>query len=154
MKKILIALDYNPSAQKVAETGHALAVAMNAKVILFHAMADPEYYSSLEYSPIMGFAGYSIPIKEDETGALEKTSLHFLEKTKRHLKDESIEILVKQGEVADSIMKTAKELHVDVIVMGTHSRRWLDEILMGSATEKVVHHSTIPLFIVPTRHKK
>ena len=154
MKKILIALDYNPTAQKVAETGHALAKAMNAKVILFHAMADPEYYSSLEYSPIMGFAGYSIPIKEDEAGALEKTSLHFLEKTKRHLKDEDVEILVKQGEVADSIMKTAKELHVDVIVMGTHSRRWLDEILMGSATEKVVHHSTIPVFIVPTRHRK
>jgi len=31
MKKILIALDYNPSAQKIAETGYALAKSMNAR---------------------------------------------------------------------------------------------------------------------------
>ena len=153
MKKILIALDYNPTAQKVAETGYAMARAMNAKVILLHAMADPEYYSSLEYSPIMGFAGYSIPMQEDAAGVIEETSLHFLEKTKRHLRDANIEILVKRGDVADSILQTAKEMHVEIIVMGSHSRRWLEEVLMGSVTEKVLHQTTIPLFIIPTKQK-
>jgi len=35
--------------------------------------------------------------------------------------------------------------------MGTHSRRGLEKILMGSVAEKVLHHSLIPLFIIPTR---
>jgi len=38
--------------------------------------------------------------------------------------------------------------------MGSHSRRWLDEILMGSVTEEVLHHATVPLFIIPTHHAK
>ena len=53
MKKILIALDYNPSAEKIAEAGYALAKATNAAVILMHVVADPVYYSNLDYSPIM-----------------------------------------------------------------------------------------------------
>ena len=58
MKKVLIALDYNPTAQKVAESGYSIAKAMNAEVILLHVISDQVYYSSMEYSPIMGFTGY------------------------------------------------------------------------------------------------
>jgi nucleotide-binding universal stress UspA family protein len=43
MKKILIALDYNPTAQQVAETGYKLAKSMNAKVLLLHVVADYTY---------------------------------------------------------------------------------------------------------------
>jgi len=38
--------------------------------------------------------------------------------------------------------------------MGSHSRKWLENILIGSVDEKVLHHTTIPLFIVPTKPKK
>ena len=38
--------------------------------------------------------------------------------------------------------------------MGSHSRRWLENILMGSVAEKVLHHSTIPIFIIPTKKDK
>lgn len=34
MKNVLIAFDYDPSAQKVAETGYLMAINMNEKVIL------------------------------------------------------------------------------------------------------------------------
>ena len=60
MKKILIALDYSPSAQQVAEAGSELAKSMNAQVILLHVIYDPTYYSSINYSPIMGFEGLSL----------------------------------------------------------------------------------------------
>jgi hypothetical protein len=35
MKKVLIALDYNPTAQKVAEVGFSMAKSMNAEVIFY-----------------------------------------------------------------------------------------------------------------------
>jgi nucleotide-binding universal stress UspA family protein len=50
MKKVLIALDYNPTAQKVAEVGFSMAKAMNAEITLLHVIADPVYYSSPGYS--------------------------------------------------------------------------------------------------------
>ncbi|OFY56112.1 MAG: hypothetical protein A2X22_14415 [Bacteroidetes bacterium GWF2_49_14] len=155
MKKVMIAMDYDPTAQIVAETGFALAKSMGAEVILLHVISDPTYYSSTEYSPIMGFTGYldTGPVQFDSIDGLRKASLHFLNKTKNHLGNQDIKTLVREGEFADSIIKAAKDHQADVIVLGSHSRKWLENIVMGSVTEKVLRHSTIPLFIVPTKKR-
>jgi nucleotide-binding universal stress UspA family protein len=156
MKKVLIALDYNPTAQKVAEEGYSMAKAMNAEVTLLHVTSDPVYYSSEEYSPIMGFNGYmeTGQMQLNSVDSLKKASLHFLDKSRHHLGDKAIQIIVEEGEYAESILKAAKIIHADVIVMGSHSRKWLENIVMGSVTEKVLHLTSIPLFIIPTKQKK
>ena len=152
MKKVLIALDYDPTAQKVAEKGYSLSKTMNAKVILLHVIGSSNYYSSLEYSPIMGFSGFTNTglLETIDVSVLKDTSQDFLDKTKDHLGDETIQTYITEGDFAEAILETSKELKVDVIVMGSHSRKWLDKVLMGSVTEKVLAHSKIPLFIVPT----
>jgi nucleotide-binding universal stress UspA family protein len=152
MKKVLIALDYDPTAQKVAEKGYSLSKTMNAEVILLHVIGSSNYYSSLEYSPIMGFSGFTNTglLETIDVSVLKETSQDFLDKTKDHLGDETIQTYITEGDFAEAILESAKDLKVDVIVMGSHSRRWLDKVLMGSVTEKVVAHSKIPLFIVPT----
>jgi nucleotide-binding universal stress UspA family protein len=154
MKKILIALDYDPTARKIAETGYGLAKAMNAKTALLHVISDPVYYSSLNYSPITGFDGFnSIDTVQSETAdELTKTAQNFLNESKHFLGDERIETVVGNGDYGKTILDTAKRLHVDIIVLGTHSRHRLERILVGSVTENVLHHSSIPLFIVPTRY--
>ena len=153
MKKVLIALDYDPTAQKVAETGHKLARALRAQTILLHVTSDPTYYSYLDYSPIMGFGGFGSvnAIQTDTAEGLKKVAQNYLDKAKQHLGDEMIETLVRNGDFGETILNTATKLNVDIIVMGTHSRRGLNKILMGSVAENVLHHSLIPLFIIPTR---
>ncbi len=47
MKRVIIALDFDPSAQKVAEEGYTIAKVLKAKVTLVHVKADADYYSSL-----------------------------------------------------------------------------------------------------------
>jgi nucleotide-binding universal stress UspA family protein len=156
MNKVLIALDYNPTAQKVAETGYLMAKSMNAKVVLLHVITDPVFYSTEGYSPIMGFSGYMdmAPVQLNSVEELKNASLKYLDKSKHHLGDKTIQTLVKEGDFADTILQTAKEVNADIIVVGSHSRKWLENIVMGSVTEKVLHHTSIPLFIVPTRQKK
>lgn len=149
--QVLIALDYDPTAQIVAESGFAMAKAMNAEVVLLHVIAEPVYYSSLLYSPIMGYIGNMDQIQMDNNDDLRKALLNYLEKMKQLLGDESTKIVFKEGDSADSIVKTANELHTDIIVMGSHSQKWLDKILMGSVTSKVLQLSTVPLFIIPTK---
>jgi len=153
INKVLIALDYNPTAQKVAELGFSMAKSMDAEVILLHIITDPVFYSTAGYSPIMGFNGYVDmgPVQLDSVDGLKNASLQYLEKSKQHLGDKTIQTIVKECDFADSILETAEELHADIIVIGSHSRKWLENILMGSVTEKVLHHTSIPLFIVPTR---
>jgi nucleotide-binding universal stress UspA family protein len=130
-----------------------MAKAMNAEVILLHVITDPVFYAADGYSPIMGFAGYVdvSPVQLDSIQGLKKASLEYLEKSKQHLGDKTIRTIVKEGDFADSILETAKEVHADIIVVGSHSRKWLENIVMGSVTEKVLHHTTVPLFIIPTK---
>ena len=153
MKKILIALDYNPTAQKVAETGFLICKGADAEITLLHVIANPTYYASSVYDPIMGFGGYMNVdlLKPDFMDGLIKTSLDFLEKTKAHLDDAGIKLLVKEGDLADTILQTAKDLNIDIIVMGSHSQKWLENVVMGSITAHVLRHTTVPLFIVPTK---
>ncbi len=154
-KKVLIALDYNPTAQKVAEEGYSLAKVMKAEIMLLHVIADPTYYTSVNFSPIMGYGGFVDIDKFQPTLENFKTaSLHFLEKAKLHLGDETIETIVADGDISDSILKTAKETHADLIVLGSHSQKWLENITMGSVAKDVLNSTPIPLFIIPTKNKK
>jgi len=156
MKKVLIALDYGPTAQKVAEAGYSFAKSLNAQITLVHVIADPLYYTSTAYSPIMGFDGYMsiATFQPDAINGIQKASQDFLNKTKTHLGDESIETMVIEGDTALAILEAADRMHADTIVMGTHSQKWLEAIVMGSVTEKVLHHALIPMFIIPTKKQE
>ncbi len=156
MKKIIIALDYDPTAEKVAETGYQLAKSMQAETILLHVLSDSSFYMPLEYSPIMGFPGMPAldiiePLNSEE---LQKAALAFLESSRNHLGDTNIRIMTAEGEFAESILQIASDNEADIIVIGSHSRSAFEKILMGSVTEKLLHHSKIPLFIVPTGKKE
>jgi len=153
MKKVLIALDYDPTAQKVAELGYGFAHLMGAEIILLHVISDPVFYSSSDYSPIMGFSGYlnNDPLQLNTTEVLKTASLNFLDKARIHLGDPIIQILVEEGDLAEAILKTAKKIKTDLIVLGSHSRKWLENIVMGSVAEEVLRRSTIPLLIIPTK---
>lgn len=151
MKKILIALDYNPSAQKVAETGYDLAKSMNAHTILLHTISDVSYYSSLNYSPIMGFDSFGGITEVYNAEKLKEVAESYLDKIKQHLGNEKIETVVRNGDSGETILATATELKADIIVLGTHSRSGFEKLLVGSIAENVLHHSLIPLYIIPIK---
>ena len=143
IKKVLIAMDYDQTSQKVAETGFSMATAMNAETILMHVISEqPVYYSAYTYMR---------ELKVDILADLKISTQEFLNKTKKLLGDDSIKTILKEGEIAQTILQTAQDLKVDVIVMGTHSRKWLENIIMGSEAANVLKGTTIPLFIVPTK---
>ena len=156
MKKILIAIDYNPTAQNIIEAGYSLAKSMNAEVTLLHVVADYSYYSSLDYSPILGFDSFSnLGVLQTNTiMELQNAAQDYLMKMKGFLNDDTIKTIVKDGDTGDAIIGAAAESGFDIIVMGTHSRRGLEKILMGSVAEKVLRHSTIPLFIIPVKKEE
>jgi len=145
IRKILIAMDYDETSKKVAEQGFSMAQAMNAEVILLHVISEqPVYYS--EYS-------YMRDLQVDFTGDLEDSTQRFLDKTKKHLGDDTIQTVFEFGEIATTILSTAKDLNADIIVIGSHSRKWLENIIMGSQAADVLKKTTIPLYIIPTKRQ-
>ena len=150
MKKIIIALDYVPSAEKVAETGYEIAKALNAEVILLHVVNNPAFYAAGAYSPIMGFTGFGDAFSESEDRTIHSEAKRFLEEAKKHLGDDTIQISVLDGEVEEAIKTLISTTNADMVVMGTHTRHGLDKLLMGNMAEKVLRDITVPLVAVPT----
>lgn len=52
------------------------------------------------------------------------------------------------GVAADLILDQAKEWHADLIVMGTHGRRGIFRLAMGSDAEQVVRGATVPVMLI------
>ena len=151
MKKVLIALDYNPTAKKVAEAGYDMAKAMGAEITLLHVMVSPGMYASAYAS--MGAWQIDTVGTFEALKIIENGSRNFLEKAKLHLADESIKTIQKDGDFAQMILETADEIHADCIVMGSHSQKWLENIIMGSVTQEVLRKTDIPMYIVPTKNR-
>jgi nucleotide-binding universal stress UspA family protein len=58
------------------------------------------------------------------------------------------------GNAGDTIVKDAQQWPADIIVLGTHGRRGMARLLMGSDAEHVVRHATVPVLLVkPPIHK-
>jgi nucleotide-binding universal stress UspA family protein len=153
MKRILIALDYDPSAQKVAETGFSFAKTMKAEITLLHVLSDSKDYTLNKHVTVMGFAGDKDTGKELSEKNLEpkKLSMQFLDKSKLYLGDNRIQTLLVEGDCGEAILKAAYKISADAIVMGSHSRKWFENTTMGSVTEKVLQNTTIPVLIIPTK---
>lgn len=58
---------------------------------------------------------------------------------------EGITTEVRDGHPAEAILEYAKEKEIDLIVMGTHGRRGLNRLLLGSVADEVVHRATVPV---------
>lgn len=149
MKRILIAIDYNPDSQKVAETGYTIAKALNASVLLVHVIAEASYYT-MSYSPIMGYEGFmaenTLLIGEE----IKKQANNFLLSTAKFLGDENIQTAILEGNTTGAILDYAKQENVDLMVLGSHTHSGLYKLFISATASSVLKHTTIPLLIIPT----
>lgn len=151
MNKVLIAIDYNPVSEKVAEEGYKLARQMGAQVCLLHVTSDVSYYG-INYPAFMGYEGYAgMPTDISMADEMRKVGEDFLQSAAQHLDDPTIQTHLADGETADAILDYTKEWNADLIVMGTHSHSVLEKIFMGTVASKVLENSNVPVYMVPVK---
>jgi nucleotide-binding universal stress UspA family protein len=61
--------------------------------------------------------------------------------------------LLVQGPTAQTLLAEAERLQIDLMVMGTHGRTAVMDILVGSVSHAVLRHTTIPVLLVPVRRR-
>ncbi|GGG49145.1 universal stress protein [Bizionia arctica] len=150
MKKICIALDTSPSAEKIATLGYEYAKALKAEVVLVHAVNDAALYA-MDYDPIMGYNGFLIQNNIEFVEGLEVEAGKFLEATAKFLGEPDLQTKVLDGEADYEILEFIKEWEADLLVIGTHSHNVLENVLMGNTAVKLVRHSKILLLVVPVK---
>ena len=152
MKKVLIALDYNPTSEKVVNMGYELAKLMDAEICLFHVLSEVRYYG-MQYEPFMGYEGYSFPLDYKIQEEFVKVAQNYLDKTKIHLGGNNISTHLAEGDTADRILEYAEEWKANLIVMGTHNHGTLEKLFLGTVASSVLEHTNIPIYMVPTGEK-
>jgi nucleotide-binding universal stress UspA family protein len=61
---------------------------------------------------------------------------------------ERVETRVVEGEIPDGILKVAEEWHADLIALGSHGRKGLPRLLLGSVAESVAHEAKCSVLVV------
>lgn len=140
MKKILIALDDGPPSEKVASIGFQLGQQLSAEIALVSVVDTTALMTDGDVTP----RELADIIKND----FKKSQQMLIDKV---FKDYKVWTFVEEGKPYEPILKVAEEWEADLIILGTHGRTGLSHLLMGSVAEKVVRHSTKPLFIVPAK---
>ena len=154
MKKVLIALDFDPSPHKVAKTGFSIAKTLGLGITLQHVDTDELYFKLLDIVTIMGICSQ----KKSSDGIqkmgveLKELSVQFLNKSKIHLGDANVHTVLKDSDSNESVLALAKEIEADVIVviMALHNRKWLNNKALECIAENISLNSSIPVLIIPT----
>ena len=73
-----------------------------------------------------------------------------MKKIKEELEEKGIKtkVLVRIGKPFVEIINVAKKEKVSLIVMGSHGRSMVEEMLLGSVAESVIHHASVPVMII------
>lgn len=160
MEKVLIAIDYHPTSEKVAEEGHKLAKQLGAQTCLIHVRAESSYYDT-SYGNFFGLEGYgmtadpalatnpALTTDPSLSSEIKNTTDDFLASAAKHLNDPSVGTHMAEGNTDTAILSYADEWQADMIVMGTHSRSGLEKILMGNVAAKVLEKTKVPMYMVP-----
>ncbi len=94
------------------------------------------------------FAPSEMSAREDERTFLERCVGSSCAVVMHRFPDASVQSLVKEGDAAPEIVATAKELDVDMVVVGSHGRRGLLKFLLGSVAEAVVGQCSCTVEVV------
>lgn len=150
MKKVLIAIDYHPVSEKIAEAGYELAKKLGAQVCLIHVVADVGYYST-QYPTFMGYDGYGVAADLNVASEMRKYAEDYLESAASHLNDPQVSTHLAEGDTVDALLEYAEEWRADLIVMGTHSHSTLEKLFLGTVASKVLEKTKIPVHMVPVK---
>jgi nucleotide-binding universal stress UspA family protein len=137
---ILVPTDFGDSAELALDHAIEIARALKARIVLLYSFPIP----------YMGLLDGAMVPTDEVMGAMRDAGTRGLEKAMARVKDRGIEIRPVSivGDPQTRILEVAKETNAQLIVMGTHGRRGLSRLLLGSTAETIVRTSPVPVLTV------
>lgn len=144
-KSILIATDGSATSEKALEIGLKLAAEQGAKLLVLTSTAPIDLVTSggfgtVDAAPILA--------KLDEAYVEQARQILAGVKAKADAAGSMVEVLhVPERQPAQAIIETAEARGADLIIMGSHGRRGLQRLLLGSQASEVLARATVPVLI-------
>jgi nucleotide-binding universal stress UspA family protein len=134
-KNILLATDGSRSCEAAVDRAIELAKEKSAGLTAISVVYSNDEYLALAPGVVQELVGKA------------KEKLAIIEQKG---KEAGIEIttVVKEGEAFEAITSLAKDNNIDLIVMGSHGRKGLQRLLMGSVTERTIGYAACPVLVI------
>lgn len=173
MTKILVATDGSPNGDRAVDTAAQLSAKLGGSLDVVHVlmhgrppeelqrMAEVEYLVTAAGAPAMPplrsmdpvwrSAGAPPPDQMPGREAIADIGEHIVQSAKERAKRAGageVREHVLVGDVADGILDTAADLGAEMIVMGSRGLGRVRGVLLGSVSQKVLHHAACSVVVV------
>jgi nucleotide-binding universal stress UspA family protein len=143
-RRILVPVDGSPTSNAGLREAIDLAKGQDASLHLVHVL-DYHYLA-------MGGLEVGAYI-DDLVASLTQSGRRILKRAEEVARKSGVKTSVAllespAGPAADAIVRQAKKSKADLIVLGTHGRRGVRRMLMGSDAEQIVRNSPVPVMLV------
>jgi nucleotide-binding universal stress UspA family protein len=139
-RHILAPVDFHDHSLSALEVAAQIARQNDGEVTLLHVVPMDEPIGGKMYD-------------DDFKLQAEKDAARLAELAQQPLKGVRYTIVTEIGDPATAIIDTARTRAADVIVMGTHGRKALIRVLMGSVAEQVLREASCPVIAVRMEKK-
>ena len=134
--------DFSPNANKALDFAVQIARQAKAELFLIHACDDLIDTTFKDHLTLKKEHNLRITDKANEKLSLLKKSI---EDTKKI----SVNILLYEGKITDTILQASEENHADLIIMGSLGEAGLKEKIFGSKTAWIIGETNLPVLVVP-----
>jgi len=142
-QRILVAVDGSPTSLRGLDEAVKVARSSGGRLMLVHVVN--ELFMTGDVVPSIYYDSIVQSLRESGIKVLEQAA-SIVRRADVPCEPQLVETI--GGRVADQIVKQAKQWSADLIVMGTHGRRGLERLAMGSDAELVLRAATVPVLLV------
>ena len=143
-QRLLVPVDGSPTSDRGLNEAINLGKATGARLRLIHAVDEFVYGTGLEaYADVGGQVFTQLRKHGDE---ILKRGREAVETAGLEVETQLFERLT--GTLTDLVVREAREWRADMIVLGTHGRRGLRRMMIGSDAEQILRATPVPLLLV------
>jgi nucleotide-binding universal stress UspA family protein len=139
IRRVLVAVDLSYAAKPAIDTAERWAALFGAELRVLHCS-----------EPMPVVPGITIPMADDE---FFRTAQQAAEAAIRPLITyPGADVVVRRGRAAATIAVEAAQWRADLIILGSHGKGWVDRLLIGSTSERLLQVLPAPTLVVPVAH--
>lgn len=140
-KKILFTTDFSEGSAKLIPYVKMMADKFDSEVHVVYVAKAFDYFSEI-YVPHPSIDKFE---KEIAEGA-QKRMKEFMEEYGESLPNVRTALLV--GDIAEEVAKYVAANGIELMILGTHSRKGLDKVIFGSIAEKLIKTADVPVLLL------
>ena len=144
-QRILVPTDGSALSKKAVNSAIALAKLCNAELIALQVV--PRYPQSY-FEGGIALDADAIKLVEKNWSDAGQAIVNAVKKAAQAKGVAAKAIVVRSDVVSDAVLSTVKKQQCDLVVMASHGRRGIKRLLLGSETQHVLTHASVPVLIL------